>query len=114
MSLSFPAGLLAAAVAAGLAGQAGQAGGIAGTATRTQPAVAPPAHVVADTGAREQTADQQVLHALNRLAFGPRPGDVERVRAIGVDAWIAGQLAPARLRDSAGEALASRYAALAL
>jgi hypothetical protein len=34
------------------------------------------------------TADQQVLHALNRLTFGPRPGDVDEVRRIGVETWI--------------------------
>jgi hypothetical protein len=28
--------------------------------------------------------DDQVIHALNRLTFGPRPGDVETVRKIGV------------------------------
>ena len=43
-------------------------------------------------GAREQTADQQVHHVLNRLAFGARPGDYERVRQMGVDAWIDQQL----------------------
>ena len=31
---------------------------------------------------------QRALHALNRLAFGPRPGDVKRVVAMGVDKWI--------------------------
>ena len=24
--------------------------------------------------------DQQILHVLNRLGYGPRPGDLERVR----------------------------------
>jgi len=43
---------------------------------------------------REQTADQQVLHALNRLTFGARPGDVQAVRERGVDPWIADQLSP--------------------
>jgi hypothetical protein len=32
--------------------------------------------------------DKQVLHVLNRLAFGPRPGDVDRVRRFGVEKWI--------------------------
>lgn len=50
---------------------------------------------------REQTADQQVQHVLNRLAFGPRPGDVARVRSMGVDAWIAQQLRPESLDDRA-------------
>src|SRR5687768_538604 len=34
--------------------------------------------------ARELTADQQVAQALNRLTFGPRPGDAAEVRRIGV------------------------------
>jgi len=49
---------------------------------------------------REQTADQQVMQVLNRLAFGPRPGDVARVRAMGVDAWIAQQLHPEQIQDT--------------
>ena len=57
--------------------------------------------------AREQTADQQVRHVLNRVAFGARPGDVERVRAVGVDRWIALQLQPSRIRDTAGERIAA-------
>lgn len=52
-----------------------------------------------DEGIREQTADQQVRHALARLTFGARPGDYERVRAIGVDQWIAGQLDPRGIAD---------------
>ena len=60
---------------------------------------------VAPSEPREQTADQQVQHVLNRLGFGPRPGDVARVRAMGVDAWIALQLAPERLDDRATESL---------
>ncbi|HKW26368.1 MAG TPA: DUF1800 domain-containing protein, partial [Terriglobales bacterium] len=40
------------------------------------------------------------LHALNRLTFGPRPGDVQRVEAIGVDKWIELQLHPEKIDDS--------------
>ncbi|MDO8679838.1 MAG: DUF1800 domain-containing protein [Acidobacteriota bacterium] len=54
--------------------------------------------------------DQSVAHALNRLTFGARPGDVERVRAIGLQRWIDEQLAPARVADAA---LASRLERLA-
>ena len=46
---------------------------------------------------------RRVLHALNRLGFGPRPGDVERVTAIGVDKWIDQQLHPEKISDSALE-----------
>ena len=41
------------------------------------------------------------LHALNRLAYGPRPGDVERVARAGVMRWIDAQLAPEHIRDDA-------------
>ncbi len=63
----------------------------------------------AELALREQTADQQVLQVLNRLAFGPRPGDVQRVRTIGVDAWIEQQLNPERLNDDAMDQMLARY-----
>ena len=47
------------------------------------------------------TDRKRALHALNRLTFGPRPGDVQRVMAIGVDRWIDLQLHPERIDDSA-------------
>ena len=43
-------------------------------------------------------ADQaEALHVLNRLAFGPAPGDLDRVTQMGARAWIAEQLHPERL-----------------
>ncbi len=44
-----------------------------------------------------------VRHLLGRLTFGPRPGEVERVQAMGVGAWLDQQLAPDRLPDPAGQ-----------
>ena len=32
--------------------------------------------------------DKKALHALNRLTFGPRPGDLEAVRKMGLKKWI--------------------------
>ena len=58
---------------------------------------------------RELTADQQVLQVLNRLAFGPRPGDVARVRQMGVDRWMAWQLDPAAIDDRATDDFVSRF-----
>jgi uncharacterized protein (DUF1800 family) len=58
---------------------------------------------------REQTADQQVMQVLNRLAFGPRPGDVRRVREVGVDKWIDQQLHPDLINDDAMDRLVARY-----
>ncbi len=48
--------------------------------------------------------NQAALHALNRLTFGPRPGDLERVRAMGVQKWIDQQLHPDHINDSALDA----------
>ena len=42
----------------------------------------------------KMTPDQRVAHVLSRLTFGARPGDFERVKAMGVDAFIAQQLDP--------------------
>jgi uncharacterized protein (DUF1800 family) len=42
-----------------------------------------------------------VEHALNRLAYGPRPGEVDRVRRIGLAAWIEQQMTPSSIDDAA-------------
>ena len=47
---------------------------------------------------------RRAQHALNRLTFGPRPGDVQQVMAMGVDRWIDLQLHPNRIDDSALDA----------
>jgi uncharacterized protein (DUF1800 family) len=44
--------------------------------------------------------DEQVIHALNRLTFGPRAGDVETVRRMGVKKWIDLQLHPERIAEN--------------
>jgi len=44
---------------------------------------------------------KRAVHALNRLAFGPRPGDVQQVMAMGVDRWIDLQLHPEKISDTA-------------
>ena len=64
------------------------------------------------SGLREQTADQQLWHVLHRLAFGPRPGDVEAVQAMGVDAWIARQLTPESIPDTLTDQWLARFATL--
>jgi len=55
---------------------------------------------------------ERAIHALNRLTFGPRPGDVDRVLALGVDNWIAEQLNPDKIDDSALEARLAPYRTL--
>lgn len=54
--------------------------------------------------AAKLSEDQRVLHVLNRLGFGVRPGDVERVKSMGIDNYIAQQLSPEKIDDSASEA----------
>src|SRR5215475_5459572 len=44
--------------------------------------------------------ERQVVHVLNRLTFGATPEDVDRVRRIGIDAWIDQQLHPERLTEN--------------
>jgi uncharacterized protein (DUF1800 family) len=44
--------------------------------------------------------DQKALHALNRLTFGPRPGDVEAVRKTGLKKWVDLQLHPSQIAEN--------------
>src|SRR5262245_63808256 len=55
-------------------------------------------------GAKVPNDDTTITHVLNRIGFGPRPGDVERVRAIGLDRYIDQQLRPERIPDAATSA----------
>ena len=87
------------------AGALAACGGHAGIASHAPT----PIVVVLPTEPREQTADQQVEHVLNRLGFGARPGDVAHVRAMGVDQWIGLQLAPDRIPDEVAERVAASY-----
>jgi uncharacterized protein (DUF1800 family) len=56
---------------------------------------------------KEIQGDERILHALNRFTFGPRSGDLDLVRAQGVDAWFEQQLHPASIED---QRLAERLA----
>jgi uncharacterized protein (DUF1800 family) len=47
------------------------------------------------------TEDQKILHLLNRAGFGPRPGEIQRVRQIGIERYIEEQLHPEELSDDA-------------
>src|SRR3984885_12855451 len=57
-------------------------------------------------------AEQRVLHSLNRFTFGPRPGDVAAVQAVGVKAWFERQLNPLSIDDSALEARLEMFPAM--
>ena len=49
---------------------------------------------------RQISNDHRILHALNRLTFGPRPGDAGIVRSAGLKKWIDLQLHPERIPES--------------
>ena len=63
---------------------------------------------------QELSEEEAIGHALNRLGFGPRPGDVERVRAMGLERWIERQLQPETLDDSRVMARLERYPTLTM
>ncbi len=55
------------------------------------------------------TDRQKIIHVLNRLGYGPRPGDVERVGKMGLQNYLQQQLHPERIDDSALQADLAKY-----
>jgi uncharacterized protein (DUF1800 family) len=80
----------------------------ANTASAQQPAPVPTTpksvtrsnHAIPPKPALKLTEEQRALHALNRLTFGPRPGDLQKVMDTDVDDWIEQQLHPEEISDS--------------
>src|SRR6266404_7620425 len=66
----------------------------------------------ASKSAAKLSEDQRITHVLNRLGFGARPGDLERVKAVGVDNYITQQLWPEKIDDSSSEAKLQNLATL--
>jgi uncharacterized protein (DUF1800 family) len=62
------------------------------------------------TALADAASDAQILHVLNRMAFGPTQADVEHVKEIGIDRYIDEQLHPAAVSENS--ALTERLAAL--
>ena len=60
------------------------------------------------------TPDARVLLVLDRFTYGPRPGDLDRARAMGLSAWFQQQLNPAAIDDSALEERLAGYPAINL
>lgn len=56
------------------------------------------------SAAKPLTEEQKILHVLNRLGFGARPGDVEKVKAMGLQKYIEQQLDPTSIPDNVAEA----------
>ncbi len=60
------------------------------------------------------TEKEKILHLLNRLGFGPRPGDIEKVTAMGLEAYIEQQLHPQEIPDPALEKRLSAFKTLTM
>jgi uncharacterized protein (DUF1800 family) len=60
----------------------------------------------------ELTEDEAILHAMNRLAYGPRPGDVEQIRQTSLEKWIEQQLHPESINDADLNLRLQRYPTL--
>src|SRR5689334_7064577 len=55
-----------------------------------------------------------IVHVLNRMTFGPRPGDVARVEQMALDAYIDQQLHPERIDDTALDARLATFETLGM
>ena len=60
----------------------------------------------------EIQGDQRIIHALNRFTFGPRPGDVEAVRALSLEKWLDQQLHPASIDETDLNARLAQFPAM--
>src|SRR6266566_8203526 len=83
-----------------------------GISAQSSGAKSPAKTVIARSDVRELPADQQIIQALNRLTFGSKPGDILKVRAIGLDKWIDQQLEPEKINDDAMNVFVANYSAL--
>jgi uncharacterized protein (DUF1800 family) len=63
---------------------------------------------------RELNEDEAILHAVNRLGFGPRPGQVDEIKKTGLENWIQSQLHPEAIPDPVVDARQAQYPALRL
>jgi uncharacterized protein (DUF1800 family) len=64
--------------------------------------------------ATELSDDDAIVHALNRLGYGPKPGDVEYVKQVGLAKWIDQQLHPETLNDSPLDARLQKFPTLTM
>jgi uncharacterized protein (DUF1800 family) len=63
---------------------------------------------------RELNEQEAILHALNKLGFGPRPGQVEQIEKTGLENWIQAQLHPENISDPVVDARLAQFPALSL
>ena len=79
---------------------------------QSAPSVPSAAHGRRPYQAGELQGDDRILQALNRFTFGPRPGDLEAVRRLGLEKWFAQQLRPETIDNSALQARLAQFPAM--
>jgi len=67
-----------------------------------------------DNGIPKNPDERVITHVLNRLGYGPRPGDIERVQRMGLTAYINDQLNPSQIADAALAARLEQFPTLAM
>ena len=103
-------GTLAVLVCISLSGPYPSALAQANPSPTDQAAKRPPVRPAYQSG--QLHGDERILHALNRFTFGPRPGDLEAVRAMGLAKWFNQQLHPETLDQSDLEARLAQFPAM--
>ncbi len=73
---------------------------LAGSALYAKKKTKPESAAAVSPVTAQMTEDQKALHALNRLTFGARPGDLDEIHRIGLQAWIDRQLHPADVTEN--------------
>jgi hypothetical protein len=73
-----------------------------------------PGHISSNLRSGQLRGDDRLLQVLNRFTYGPRPGDLDHLRAIGMQAWFNQQLNPQAVDDSALEQRLSQFPAVQL
>jgi uncharacterized protein (DUF1800 family) len=67
-----------------------------------------------DNGIPKNADERVITHVLNRIGFGARPGDLERVQRMGLAAYINDQLNPSKIADTALETRLAQFPTLAM
>jgi uncharacterized protein (DUF1800 family) len=80
---------------------------VSGSAQRGQAAKSQPVEKI-----NRLNEDQRILHVLNRLGFGARPGDLARVKAAGLDNYVNQQLNPQKISDTLADSKVKNLATL--
>ncbi len=72
------------------------------------------AQSMSKTKAKSLTEEQKIIHVLNRLGFGARPGDIEKVKLIGLKTYIDQQLNPNSITDALADSKVKNFDVLKL